>query len=176
MSETGTGETGMGSDVSCTGCGMGGAMGNMSMGGMKMYFHTGIVEYILFEHLQTHTLTGFAWACFVVFVAAFLYEMMKYGREELFRRHLTKMAHAVLTGNEEERSLLMKPRVRMCSRAHLVQTALHGVQLWLGYCLMLVFMTYNISLCICLTAGATFGYFLIGWKRTQVFDQTQHCE
>ncbi|XP_076436670.1 high affinity copper uptake protein 1-like isoform X2 [Babylonia areolata] len=141
-----------------------------------MYFHTGIVEYILFEQLHTHTAEGFAWACIVVFVVAFLYELMKYGREELFRQHHVRLMHTALSGNEEERSLLMRPKARMCSTGHLLQTALHGLQLVISYCLMLVFMTYNVYLCLSLVAGATLGYFLVGWKRSMVVDQTQHCE
>ncbi|ESO06021.1 hypothetical protein HELRODRAFT_64907, partial [Helobdella robusta] len=48
---------------------------------------------------------------------------------------------------------------------HLIQTALHGVQIFLSYCLMLIFMTYNIWLCTSVVVGAIFGYFLFSWKR-----------
>ena len=52
---------------------------------------------------------------------------------------------------------------------------MHGVQFFWGYCLMLVFMTYNAYLCLSMVLGATAGYFVAGWSRTQVNDQNEHC-
>ena len=66
-------------------------------------------------------------------------------------------------------------RGRMFSRAHLLQTLMHAIQIAWGYSLMLVFMTYNVYLCLSLVLGATLGYFVAGWSRTQITDQNEHC-
>ncbi|XP_078324935.1 high affinity copper uptake protein 1-like isoform X3 [Crassostrea virginica] len=66
-------------------------------------------------------------------------------------------------------------RVTMISGSHLTQTVLHVVQVFVSYCLMLVFMTYNVWLCLAVILGAGAGYFFFGWKRAVVVDVNEHC-
>jgi len=47
---------------------------------------------------------------------------------------------------------------------HLLQTILHMAQLFLGYCVMLAVMTFNVWLGLSVLAGAGLGYLLIGWS------------
>ena len=50
------------------------------------------------------------------------------------------------------------------------------VQIVLSYCLMLIFMTYNVWLCLAVALGAAIGYFMFGWKKTVVVDVGgEHC-
>lgn len=156
------------------GMGMGMAM-NGSMDMMMMYFHKGIREYILFEGLHTYNDLGFAWACIVIFFAAMLYEALKYARENIAVRHNLRVAEVMMRGSHEEKTRIKSVGGRMFSRIHLLQTSLHAVQILLSYCLMLIFMTYNVWLCISLVLGATIGYFVTGWQRMTVHDQNEHC-
>ena len=66
-------------------------------------------------------------------------------------------------------------RSRLFSSSHVLQTVLHVVQVFVSYCLMLVFMTYNLWLCLAVVLGAGLGYFLFGWKRAVVVDSNEHC-
>lgn len=66
-------------------------------------------------------------------------------------------------------------RISMISSSHLLQTLLHVLQVFISYCLMLVFMTYNVWLCIAVILGAGTGYFFFGWKRAVVVDVNEHC-
>jgi copper transporter 1 len=66
-------------------------------------------------------------------------------------------------------------RVRMISLMHTWQTTLHIVQVILSYFLMLIFMTYNVWLCLAVVLGAGAGYFFFGWKKSLVVDITEHC-
>lgn len=66
-------------------------------------------------------------------------------------------------------------RPTMFSTTHLLQTFLHIVQISVSYFLMLIFMTYNVWLCLAVLFGATLGYFLFGWKKSVVVDVTEHC-
>ena len=66
-------------------------------------------------------------------------------------------------------------RSRMLTCSHLVQTLLHIFQVIISYCLMLVFMTYNVWLCAAVALGAGMGYFVFGWKRAVVVDINEHC-
>ena len=63
----------------------------------------------------------------------------------------------------------------MLSLAHLVQTLLHVLQVVISYFLMLIFMTYNVYLCVAVALGAGLGYFLFAWKRTIIVDVNEHC-
>lgn len=49
--------------------------------------------------------------------------------------------------------------------SHVVQTVMHTVQIFVSYCLMLVFMTYNVYLVLSVLLGFGVGHFLIDWKR-----------
>jgi hypothetical protein len=66
-------------------------------------------------------------------------------------------------------------RTQMISTAHFIQTILHIIQVFMSYCLMLAFMTYNVWLCLAVILGAGTGYFMFGWKRAVVVDVNEHC-
>lgn len=57
---------------------------------------------------------------------------------------------------------------------HILQTILHVVQLFISYILMLVFMTYNVYLCLSIALGAGLGYFLF-FRERFVFLGNQEC-
>nr|XP_022326025.1 high affinity copper uptake protein 1-like isoform X2 [Crassostrea virginica] len=171
-------------------------MGNNSDGcgnGMAMFFHTGNCEYILFEGVQTKTVAGMVGACIIVFFLAVLYEGLKVFREYLLKKALvsgSKYQEVTIGANGQstvsdariksssevvyQRSFL-DTRVTMISGSHLTQTVLHVVQVFVSYCLMLVFMTYNVWLCLAVILGAGAGYFFFGWKRAVVVDVNEHC-
>lgn len=66
-------------------------------------------------------------------------------------------------------------RPTMFSWMHGFQTCLHIIQMVLSYFLMLIFMTYNVWLCLAVVLGAAVGYFLFGWKKSVIVDVTEHC-
>lgn len=66
-------------------------------------------------------------------------------------------------------------RLNMMSKDHCCQTVLHLLQVVLSYCLMLIFMTYNVWLCLAVALGSAAGYFLFGWRKSSVVDITEHC-
>ena len=49
------------------------------------------------------------------------------------------------------------------------------LQVLVSYCLMLIFMTYNIWLCLAVVLGAGTGYMLFGWHKAIVVDVNEHC-
>ncbi|KAL8567055.1 hypothetical protein ACOMHN_027484 [Nucella lapillus] len=156
-----------------------GASGHSAAGHtMQMFFHTGVTEYILFEALLTSDVGGLVGACVVMFVLSVAYEGLKYFREFLMRRSAAAARQEVYsTSNGNGTVLTKQPEVgaRMLSGGHFLQTVLHMVQVFLSYCLMLVFMTYNVYLCLAIIIGAGLGYFLFGWRRAMVVDMNEHC-
>ncbi|XP_076455060.1 high affinity copper uptake protein 1-like [Babylonia areolata] len=155
-------------------------MGGMDHGMMmQMFFHTGVTEYILFEKLHTSNAGGMVGACFAIFALSVLYEGLKYFREFLLRRATVASRSETYTPSTGSANgvAYKQPETgpRMLSGSHGLQTLLHMVQVFVSYCLMLVFMTYNVYLCISIIIGAGLGYFLFGWRRAMVVDMNEHC-
>lgn len=154
-------------------------MGHMDMGGMMMYFHVGLTETILFKDWAVNSVGGMIGSVVGVFIMAVMYEGLKYFREHLFRLHFSSMHYSsVAVTGQDGRTLTEVHQIarnRIVSWAHFTQTFLHVVQVVLSYFLMLIFMTYNVWLCLGVVLGAGFGYFIFGWKKAMVVDVTDHC-
>lgn len=59
-----------------------------------------------------------------------------------------------------------------CSRMHLLQTFLHVIQVFISFLLMLVFMTFNVWLCVAVLLGAGVGYYMFCAFSTRIHE---HC-
>ncbi|KAG7171496.1 High affinity copper uptake protein 1-like 2, partial [Homarus americanus] len=140
-----------------------------------MSFHFGYKETILFDWWSIDTIGGLIGSMVGIFILAMLYEGLKYWREHLFRKAIAGMQYCAnvqkATGGEENKTVHMN----MISPEHGVQTFLHMLQMIVSYFLMLIFMTYNVWLCLATVLGAGVGYFLFGWRKSVVVDITEHC-
>ena len=74
------------------------------------------------------------------------------------------------------RTWIKTVETNMWSKIHAVQTLMHFFQVCLSYGLMLVVMTYNSWLCLATVLGITAGYFLFGWRKTVVLQQSDNHE
>ncbi|KAK7487382.1 hypothetical protein BaRGS_00021344 [Batillaria attramentaria] len=149
-----------------------------------MFFHTGVMEYILFEQLLTENTKGIVCACLVVFVLAVLYEGLKFFREYLLRQATVRqnmnrytVSTVFSSNNKSDMVTVEQPGIgrRMLTGSHGLQTVLHMLQVFISYCLMLIFMTYNVWLCLSIILGAGVGYFIFGWQRAVAVDINEHC-
>lgn len=157
-------------------------MGGM---GMQMTFHFGYVETILFDWWHISNVGGLIGSMIGIFILALLYEGLKYWREHLFRRAIAAVQYCGnihkgnITGENKAtqymEQIIMPPTVNMLSVDHGIQTLLHVLQMIISYLLMLIFMTYNVWLCLAVIFGAGVGYFLFGWRKSVVVDITEHC-
>ncbi|VDI32649.1 solute carrier family 31 (copper transporter), member 1 [Mytilus galloprovincialis] len=170
------------------------------MMGMMMYFHTGTCEYVLFKEALVSTAGEMVGACIVIFILALIYEGLKVFREHLLRKALTPNYQSEATISKYTHTstdtMVIDPqsaksngyecsgniyhtkeiaRQQIISSSHFIQTILHVVQVFISYCLMLAFMTYNVWLCLAVILGAGAGYFMFGWKRAVVVDVNEHC-
>ncbi|XP_015585327.1 high affinity copper uptake protein 1 isoform X2 [Cephus cinctus] len=121
---------------------------------MNMAFHTGLSETILFKGWVTSDWTGIIGSMVGIALMAAIYEGLKNYREHLY-------ANSVCL-----RKAKIPASSALCSSVHILQTLLHMIQLVISYFLMLIFMTYNVWLCIALIAGTGCGYFLFGWSKS----------
>jgi len=148
----------------------------MDMDGMKMYFHFGVDEVILFDFWRTDEVWELIVSMLVLYIIAFSYEGLKYSREFLFRKAIGSSQYTSSDRSNVAIADNNKPvSVKMLSSAHVVQTLLHTLQFLVSYCLMLVFMTYNVWLCLACLLGSGTGYFFFGWRKSVVVDITEHC-
>ncbi|KAK5650343.1 hypothetical protein RI129_001372 [Pyrocoelia pectoralis] len=155
---------------------------------MGMAFHFRISETVLFDSWKFETVGGLIGSMIGIFFMAALYEGLKYYREYLFWKTYNALQYRAVTFpaekgvvNEDNQVVHMVGEVihkqppTMLSVMHFFQTFLHIIQITLSYFLMLIFMTYNVWLCIAVVVGAAVGYFLFGWKKSVVVDVTEHC-
>uniref|UniRef100_A0A914XBK9 Copper transport protein n=1 Tax=Plectus sambesii TaxID=2011161 RepID=A0A914XBK9_9BILA len=142
---------------------------------MKMWFHCGYEEVILFDFWRIDTLTGLLLSCVGIFIMAALYEGLKWFRVHLQTvfesRQMAQVKNrtangAPLLGNNIENGrpayrgsndvyapttsesdvVVQTPRQSLFSPLHLLQSLLYVAQLTLAYWLMLIVMTYNVYL------------------------------
>lgn len=146
---------------------------------MQMYFHFGVDSIILFKEWSTTTTEGLIGSVIGIFILAMLYEGLKFFREFLFKKYFTSLEYSsvsVLGDDGKPVTEVHKvARNRMCSWPHILQTLLHIIQMVISYFLMLIFMTYNVWLCLAVVGGSGVGYFLFGWRKATVVDITEHC-
>ncbi|KAK3763722.1 hypothetical protein RRG08_021394 [Elysia crispata] len=149
---------------------------------MKMYFHFGDEKYVLFQHWHAESPGAMLGACCAIFCLAVLYEGLKEFRTQLKLDPPGSTSESPVRPDSEFRSLLVDGAdsrfiSSISSCRHLVQTALHMLQAILSYCLMLVFMTFNLWLCLALVLGLGAGYFVFGWSRdTPEGNDAQQCQ
>jgi len=153
---------------------------------MAMWFHFGYTETVLFHGWSFSTVGGLIGSMIGIFFMAALYEGLKYYREYLFWKTYNALQYRAVTLPTEKApednqivhmvgEVIHKQPPTMLSPMHFFQTFLHVVQMIVSYFLMLIFMTYNVWLCLAVVLGAATGYFLFGWKKSVIVDVTEHC-
>ncbi|XP_063539016.1 high affinity copper uptake protein 1-like [Cydia strobilella] len=147
-----------------------------------MVFHTGVCQEILFSGWMTTTALELFGSAVAIFLAGVLYEGLKYYREALHARATSVRGDSQVNITKNECGAngncggTAVVKYSMLSMGHFIQTLLHIVQSTASYVLMLVFMTYNVWLCVALVAGLAVGYFCFGWRKNTVVDVTEHCQ
>ncbi|EDW04973.1 GH23297 [Drosophila grimshawi] len=68
--------------------------------------------------------------------------------------------------------LALSQRYPWLDLRHWFQTLLHMLQVTISFMMMLIFMTFNVYLCIAVVAGAGVGYFIFFARRENISD---HC-
>ena len=144
----------------------------------------------------------FGWCAFFFFLAIG-YELLKYYRQLHLLRAQTRTVSVTeengttssSTATQESqgdshisagdkydgplhrRSVTEKREIKMLSIVHVVQTALHVIQIFVSYVLMLAFMLFNVWICLAVVLGAGVGYFLVGSRKHTTYSalDEDHC-
>lgn len=164
---------------------------------MKMYFHGGFTEVILFDFWRINSIGGLIGSMIGCFLMGVLYEGIKAYREYWMRGAFEEVSYNEVRDERRKRSDIPEeegtstsesPRdiisdqgsikiiqTKMFSLPHIILTVLHMLQMTLAYFLMLIVMTYNSWLCAAVILGSTLGYFCFGWRKTSIVDVSDHC-
>jgi len=127
---------------------------------MPMYFHGGTMVTLFFKDWMTMSQKEFNGACVALFLVSALYEGLKVLRKLIVpgKRIQCSAQSANFTSNNNG-----PPTLQQRIIVHLIQTVLHVIQVFLGYLLMLAFMTYNSLVCVSILLGYGFGYLVFAW-------------
>ena len=69
------------------------------------------------------------------------------------------------------RQLATGYRQGLTSKKHIILSLSYIVQQFMSLCLMLVFMTFNLYLCLTIVISAGLGYYLFAWQRVVLSGQ-----
>ncbi|KYR01229.1 endosomal membrane protein [Tieghemostelium lacteum] len=131
---------------------------------MQMFFHTGILDYILFKSWVPRTTREFAGSWFAIFFAAVFFECMKTLRAILEKKWEPKPNSD--SSDDLVKSSLLSGSYPPWSWRDIIRGFLHGLELTMSYLLMLVAMTFNVALFFAVIAGTIFGNIAVGRFRS----------
>jgi len=136
---------------------------------MRMYFHSGIVDYVLFKGWVPRNGVQYAFTWIGIAVAGVLLEFVKYIRSRLEKRWCDNSERFMRLNGDEERPTTMP----WSWKVDLPRSLLAALELGWGYCLMLVAMTFNVGLFFavlfgCFVGTLIFGRFLVSLPKPKV--------
>jgi copper transporter 1 len=134
-------------------------------------------------------------SCLFFFILAILYELLKYSRQVHLNKSECRVCEVVINPEngtdsnstqespsyshsvddktrhplQREEVGTKRSKIKMLSMAHLIQTVLYMLQIFISYLLMLGFMLFNIWICLAVILGAGVGYFCIGTRKVNAY-------
>ena len=126
---------------------------------MRMYFHTGILDYVLFKGWVPKSKLQYALTWFGIALAGVLLEFIKLIRARLEKKWKDYATKFVGLNDEEPEHIPYSP---WSWKVDLPRSILTVIEVGWGYCLMLVAMTFNVGLFFAVLAGAFIGTLIFG--------------
>ncbi|KAG5671131.1 hypothetical protein PVAND_001345 [Polypedilum vanderplanki] len=144
---------------------------------MDMSLHWGTCEWILVRTWKADTTGKFVFAAVLICFATVAYEGLKFYREMLFYQtarnkvKFTKQNDGTLVKVQEKMTI----KDQLFNWPHILQTFLHGLQIFISYMLMLIIMLCNLNLIISICVGAAVGYFFFAWLKKSTINDLNEC-
>ncbi|CAB3398519.1 unnamed protein product [Caenorhabditis bovis] len=114
-----------------------------------MSFHFGTDETILFDFWKTHTAFGMIISCILTMAIAFLMETVRFFRR--YRKAQIELGRMPVAPEE---------RLKVNPKLDIIDPIFQLLQLTLAYFLMLIFMTFNVYLCVFTVIGEILSHLL----------------
>jgi len=123
---------------------------------MRMYFHGGVKDYILFYQWVPQNVPQYTIAIILILLFSILYEFLKLLRARIDKAHRQKLG-------EQDKGLINKTvKVTHDKMYVLMTSAVYLVEVTLGFLLMLITMTFNVGLFLAVIFGRFIGVFISG--------------
>eukprot|EP01133_Synstelium_polycarpum_P001078 gene1078-1222_t len=137
---------------------------------MRMFFHTGILDYVLFKDWVPRTNGQYAGYWFAIFFAAILFEVEKTLRSIFERKQeAVRTKNLDINGSDDSNTgtyvgtgYFKGTFPEFNWKIDIIRGFMHGFELTLSYLLMLVAMTFNVGLFFSVIAGTIVGNILVG--------------
>jgi copper transporter 1 len=133
---------------------------------MRMYFHSGIKDYILFREFVPQNGLQYAFTVVFTILLGVLLEYLSMVRYRLdlkwsktFKPSLGFLDENAATGGQ------VVKQEGLTDRQRLIRSSIRFVEILIGYSLMLIAMTFNIGMFFSAIVGLSLGEFLFGGKR-----------
>ena len=179
--------------------------------GMKMYFHwDSSDDCVLFKHWKVDDTSKYIFTCFALFILCIIREFVLYlskyyeittlsGRPVPFWPTLKRLQelsvlYSVQHPSDDKQSAILPGVKKSMDDYHksvtlelrIIDTILYGISLILGYCLMLVVMTFNAGLILVIVGGYCIGRFVFHrqiqllqkfsvMEQKAEFEDSDHC-
>lgn len=133
---------------------------------MRMYFHFGLKDYILFKN-WVPTSTGYYFGSWIaIFAMSLFYDVIKFVRLKLERKWAENSSYMKINTNDhnklDESSEVHENRNSFKIQVEIPRAFLQAIEMTWGYFLMLIAMTYNVGLFGAVIAGTFVGSLLFG--------------
>jgi copper transporter 1 len=129
---------------------------------MRMYFHTGIVDFVLFYGWVPRNGVQYAFTWIAIAVAGVLLEALKFVRAKLEKKWAQDGSRFLQLQDGSEGETSSPNALPWNWRIDIPRALLAGLELGWGYLLMLVAMTFNVGLFFAVIAGAVIGTLIFG--------------
>lgn len=131
---------------------------DMTMDMMPMYFHFNIHDILWFKGFKPNNVGSYLGTCLFIFFFAMI-------KEYVFQYRRYRVAMLAVEKRKLNSSGLPLLGVSTSAREDNIDRVLDAVfyvlNLFFGYMLMLVFMTYNVGYCIVMLLSSGFGYYFL---------------
>lgn len=126
---------------------------------MKMFFHFGITEYILFRNWVPRTGLQYASTLALVFLASLIFQLADISASNAM---LTYLRPGIALADEDT------PLPAPSGRANLVRAAMVAFMKLYGFALMLLVMSFNVGIILAVVLGMGVGEYFFGyWRRPE---------
>jgi copper transporter 1 len=158
---------------------------------MKMYFYFGYENVqMIIKSWRINSPLDLFWTCLVLFIVTLFHEWLRVWRDNMTTKLICGLQNryeTVRNSTEEgvdgapspttsdsplvTRKLSPSLREGLSNRLHIILSVSYVLQQFISLCLMLVFMTFNMFLCLTVTLAAGVGYYLFAWRRVVLSGQ-----
>eukprot|EP01112_Ceratiomyxa_fruticulosa_P003253 TRINITY_DN1361_c0_g1_i1.p1 TRINITY_DN1361_c0_g1~~TRINITY_DN1361_c0_g1_i1.p1 ORF type:complete len:352 (+),score=44.55 TRINITY_DN1361_c0_g1_i1:158-1213(+) len=128
---------------------------------MKMYFHLGIFDYILFRSWVPRSRLAYAATFLVVVIAQVFHDFLKFLRKKAESKW-KQQRNSIQLHDMDSQAYTFVEAPPFNFKVDFARATLHSVEITLGFLIMLVAMTFNLGLFLAIILGSFLGTLIFG--------------